>query len=157
MTSTTVMIGQQNAWTCSGAPQSTIVLGNGGAMSQFDLIIDTNTGDEYVVTNLGTYDGIDTYTGCAFSQRVSNQNISVILSSIGLSAPVSSGDATLSLGAATVSLSALASGQKIILSYKIPGGTSGAVFVSSFTAGIGFHIGSTSLLDNSTIHWEVFN
>ena len=66
-----------------------------------------------------------------------------------------SGTATLTLGAATVSLPALVSGQKIHLGYQTPGGTPGAVFVSSVTAGTGFTIHSSSLLDASTVFWSV--
>lgn len=155
--SSTVMIGAQGFWTCPGAPQSTIVLGNGGQMFPFDAIVDTTTGNEYVVTTLGTFNGIDTYTGCAFEQRVSDQNIASILSALGISAPVASGDVTLTLGGASVSCLSLTSGQKIKLSYKTPGGTPGAVFVSSVTPGTGFTIHSTSLLDGSVVHWDVDN
>lgn len=71
--------------------------------------------------------------------------------------PIASGDATLALGSATVSLSSLSSGQKIRLSYKSPSGTPGAVYVGSVTPGTGFTIHSTSLLDDSVIHWETMN
>lgn len=92
-----------------------------------------------------------------FARTITPLNLVSELSAVGFNAPVASGDATLSLGAATVSLSSLTTGQKIKLSYKTPAGVPGAVFPSSFTAGTGFHIGSTSLLDSSVIHWEISN
>lgn len=74
------------------------------------------------------------------------------------SLPVAFGDVTLLLGSAMVSLPAISFGSanRIELSYKTPDGTPGAIFVSSKTDDIGFSISSTSLLDSSVIHYEVF-
>lgn len=68
-----------------------------------------------------------------------------------------SGTATLVLGVATISLTSLASNQRIRLDYVTPGGTTGAIFVFSINPGTGFVINSTSSLDTSTIAWSVYS
>jgi hypothetical protein len=67
------------------------------------------------------------------------------------------GSAILSLGSATISCPSLNSGDQIQLNYQTPGGTPGAIFVESVTAGTGFTVRSSSLLDGSTFNWSVLN
>ncbi len=86
----------------------------------------------------------------AWTKIVTAKNINSILYK-------AQGSATLSLGSATVSCPSFASGDQIQLNCKSHGGTGGAIFVSSTTPGTGFTIGSTSLLDASTIGWNVLN
>jgi parallel beta-helix repeat protein len=66
-----------------------------------------------------------------------------------------SGTVTLVAGTATVSTTALATEDKIILTQKTPGGTTGAVYVSSRTNGTSFVVTSTSATDTSTYTWEL--
>jgi hypothetical protein len=140
--STTMYPDPQQFWIGAGDPDSILILGQGGVVYQYDIYVDSNNGNLWQIINTGTYDGNITYTGCEFA----------------LISPIAaSGDVTLSLGSATVSYSGLVSGQKIELSYETPSGVPGAIYVSSFTAGTGFDIGSTSLLDDSIVHWKVLN
>jgi hypothetical protein len=66
-----------------------------------------------------------------------------------------SGTVTLVAGTATVSTTALAAEDKIILTQKTPDGTRGAVYVSSRTNGTSFVVTSTSATDTSTYTWEL--
>lgn len=65
---TTIMPGFQQNWNCSGAPESTIVLGQGGELFVGDLIIDTNTNIQYRCMNIGVFDNNATYTGVQWVQ-----------------------------------------------------------------------------------------
>lgn len=67
------------------------------------------------------------------------------------------GVATLSLGSATIDCTTIVSGDQIQLSYQSPSGVVGALFVASVTAGTGFVINSTSLLDSSIVNWKILN
>lgn len=140
---TTIWPGFQQDWYIAGAPDSTLVLGQGGTIFVGDRILDTLTNNWWFVTVVGTFDiPTQTYTGMVFEK---------------ISRIITEGDIALSLGTATVSLPSLTSDQKIRLSCKTPGGIVGAPFLSAKTAGTGFTITSTSLLDASVIHYEIFN
>lgn len=82
--STTIFPGSQQIWTCSGAPSSTIVLGQGGTLNFGDIIIDSNTSYEYITTSTGTFDPVlQTYTGCTFNNVIFNANILTSIASSG--------------------------------------------------------------------------
>jgi hypothetical protein len=66
------------------------------------------------------------------------------------------GTATLIAGTAVVSDKTTATDTIVTLSYKTPGGTPGAVFVSAKTVGMGFVVKSTSATDASLIYYEAF-
>lgn len=65
------------------------------------------------------------------------------------------GTLTLVAGTVTVTNSRLAAGDLIRLSQKTPGGTPGAVYVSSRTNGSGFVVTSTDAADTSTYDYEI--
>jgi hypothetical protein len=136
----TIFLDFQQDWICSGPPESTMILGQGGTIFQYDRFIDSSSGLWYRITNAGTYDGDVTVNGLEYEI---------------IDAAKGWGVATLSSGVATVSYSGLVSGDFIQLYYQTPGGTTGAVHVSSVTPGTGFTITSSSLLDGSTIGWKV--
>lgn len=66
------------------------------------------------------------------------------------------GTATLSAGTVTVSNTSVTSSSRIFVGTATPGGTVGAPFVSSVTAGTGFTIKSTSSTDTSVVAYEIF-
>ena len=65
-------------------------------------------------------------------------------------------DVTLVAGTVTVVDALTVAGTKIRLLGKTPGGTVGAPFLFSKTAGVGFVINSTSASDTSTITYEAY-
>lgn len=146
----TLMPGFQQDWNSDGVPGNIMVLGQGGTLFIYDRIVDTTTGIRYICANPGIFDNVDTYTGCEFVLDVDESNINSVLYK-------AQGDITLSLGSATVSCNILESGDQIQICYKSPAGTPGSVFVTSVNPGTGFTLGSTSLLDASTINWKVLN
>ncbi len=149
--SITVYPASQQDWSCEGAPQSTVVLGQGGTIYLYDRIVDTVTGNLYRFIAVGEFDpNTQTYINCAYDLIATNTNINSILYK-------AQGDVTLSLGSANVSCASLSEGDLIQLFYKTPSGTAGAVFVFSVNPGTGFTIKSTSLLDSSEISWKVLN
>lgn len=66
------------------------------------------------------------------------------------------GTATLSAGAVTVALPAVTAASQILLGTVTPGGTPGALFVFSKTAGTGFVIHSTSGTDTSVVAYAIY-
>lgn len=64
------------------------------------------------------------------------------------------GTVVLSAGAATVALPSVTAATHIHLTIQAPGGTVGAVYVFSRTAGTSFTIHSTSGTDTSTVAWS---
>lgn len=66
------------------------------------------------------------------------------------------GTATLAAGTVTVANTSVTANSRIIVGMATPGGTVGAPFVSSVTAGTGFTIKSTSSTDTSTVAYEIF-
>jgi len=67
-----------------------------------------------------------------------------------------SGTATLSSGTVTVSNTSVTSSSRIIVTVQTPGGTPGAPYVSTVTAGTSFVIKSTSGSDTSTIAYHIY-
>lgn len=65
------------------------------------------------------------------------------------------GTAVLVAGTVTVNSTAVGASARIMLTTQIPGGTVGAVYVSARVNGTSFTITSTSLLDTSTVAWEI--
>lgn len=75
--SVTVMPGSQQTWTMSSAPDSTVVLGQGGTIYSGDTFVDANTGKTYQITTVGSFDSdTQTYTGCEFKEYIFDSNIS---------------------------------------------------------------------------------
>lgn len=66
-------------------------------------------------------------------------------------------DATLVGGTVTVSDAAIAAGTSITVASKTPGGTPGALFISSKTASTGYTITSTSATDTSVVTAIIYN
>ena len=66
------------------------------------------------------------------------------------------GTATLSAGAVTVSYPSITATSQILLGTVTPGGTTGALFVFSKTAGTGFVIHSTSATDTSVVAYAIY-
>lgn len=66
------------------------------------------------------------------------------------------GIAVLSGGTVIVSNTSVTANSRIFLTTNIPGGTPGAVYISARTAGISFTITSTSVIDASTVAFEIF-
>jgi hypothetical protein len=66
------------------------------------------------------------------------------------------GSVVLVAGAATVALPAVTAGSQILLGMVTPGGTVGAPFVFTKTAGVGFVVHSTSGTDTSTVAYVVY-
>jgi len=69
---------------------------------------------------------------------------------------VPQGTTTLNTGAATVAISTITSTSRIFLTIQSPGGTPGAVYVNTITAGTGFTIRSTSSTDASLVAWMIW-
>jgi len=66
------------------------------------------------------------------------------------------GTATLVAGSVTVALSTITAASQIFVGMQTPGGTVGAPFVFSKTAGTGFVIHSTSATDTSVIAYAIY-
>lgn len=66
------------------------------------------------------------------------------------------GIASLTLGTTTVSTTAVTANSRIFLSIQSPAGTLGVIAVTSRNPGTSFTIGSSSLLDTSTVAWIIF-
>lgn len=66
------------------------------------------------------------------------------------------GLATLSAGTVTVALTSVTAANQIHLTIQTPGGTVGAPYVFSKTAGTGFVIHSTSGTDTSVVAYAIF-
>jgi hypothetical protein len=62
-------------WDSSGLPGSSITMGQGGILSICDRVRDTTTGKHYRCTIVGTFDNIDTYTGCSFVLDIDDNNL----------------------------------------------------------------------------------
>lgn len=69
-----INIDYQQVWITQGAPQSTLVVNFGGIVYQYDIVIDTVNNNTYLITTLGQYDGISTYTGCVLSLQATSLN-----------------------------------------------------------------------------------
>ncbi len=119
-------------WVLDHDPGATEVL-QSGVISQWDFVFNSVTRSVWIL--------IDSTPG-AFKW-------------IKLNSILAQGTATLVAGSVVVPLAVLGAQMRISLSCLTPGGTPGAVFVSSKTAGTGFTIGSTSLLDSSIIAWQL--
>jgi lysophospholipase L1-like esterase len=65
------------------------------------------------------------------------------------------GNATLVAGSVTVANTNVQAGSKILVTQVTPGGTPGALYVGTITAGTSFVINSTSALDTSVVRWEI--
>jgi len=66
------------------------------------------------------------------------------------------GQATLSAGSVVVSNTSVTSNSNIFTTIQDPnGGTPGALYLTAITAGTGFTINSTSLLDTSIVSWNI--
>ena len=65
------------------------------------------------------------------------------------------GTATLTAGTVTISNTNVQPGSKISVTQVTPGGTPGALYVGTITAGTSFVINSTSALDTSVVRWEI--
>lgn len=83
LVSSSINIDFQQVWTTSGPPQSTLVVNFGGAVFQYDCIIDIVNNNIYLITTLGSFDGVSTYTGCVLTLQTTQSNINGILSSSG--------------------------------------------------------------------------
>src|SRR5690348_11898641 len=82
--SATIWPGFQQNWYINGDPDSTLVLGQGGIIYKYDIIVDSTTGNEYIITGWSAYDSdTQTYTGCTFQQFTTNDTILPILSASG--------------------------------------------------------------------------
>lgn len=68
---------------------------------------------------------------------------------------VDQGSATLVAGTVTVSNSNVFPGAEIVVTCITPGGTPGALFVGTITAGTSFVINSTNAGDTSIVRWEI--
>lgn len=66
------------------------------------------------------------------------------------------GTITLAAGGATVTTTAITATSRIFLTTQAPGGTPGAVYVNTITAGTGFTIRSTSGTDTSLVAWMIW-
>ena len=66
-----------------------------------------------------------------------------------------SGNVTLSLGAATVSFPSIVNGTNIVTLGFISPSNSGAIFVDNIVTATGFTIKSTNALDSSLVYWNV--
>lgn len=65
------------------------------------------------------------------------------------------GTAVLSAGTVTVTTPLVAAASKILLTTQSPGGTVGAPYVNTITAGTSFVIKSSSTTDTSTVYWQI--
>ncbi len=77
-------IGAQQNWYINGAPDSTLILNQGGEIHMNDIVLDTTSGIEYRVTAIGDFDvDTQTYINMAFKEVVDETNILSVLSEQG--------------------------------------------------------------------------
>ena len=74
----------QQVWSGTGAPSSTIVLGQGGTIYLGDFYIDTNTYNLYNFISLGSFDSdTQTYSDCTFQEIATSANVLSVLNNVG--------------------------------------------------------------------------
>lgn len=71
----TIIQANRQDWNSNGVPANIIVLQQGGILFVNDRVLDLNTGKRYICTVVGTFDNVDTYTGCEFIEDVDERNI----------------------------------------------------------------------------------
>ncbi|MFJ8041220.1 hypothetical protein ACIRBX_12010 [Kitasatospora sp. NPDC096147] len=65
------------------------------------------------------------------------------------------GTTALAAGTATVTTTAITATSRVFLTAQTPGGTPGALYVQTRTAGTSFTVKSTSSTDTSTVAWLI--
>lgn len=95
--------------------------------------------------------GILSVTAGSFSVTTAGQGLRVKEGS-----NAKQGTAALAAGTVTVANTSVTAGSRIFVGTATPGGTVGAPFVSSVTAGTGFTIKSTSSTDTSVVAYQIF-
>ena len=152
-------IGSQNSLSLTGYYHAPTLLGSTGATITYHRAFWNTTGDNVFCSTSGVVMiGTTTSSGDKL-QVVGNLNLTTAGNKIKIATGTNAsvGTVVLTGGTATVNTTAVSTNSIILLTTQVVGGTIGVQYISARVNGVSFTITSTSIIDTSTVGYQIIN